>query len=69
MSWGRLLSAARTNFSAWWVALFPGLAIFVTVLVFNRLGEGISTLMEEFWAQILRLFRKTMLVIQLRPLE
>ena len=39
ITWGGLLQTARDNPYAWWVALFPGLAIFVTILIFNVLGE------------------------------
>lgn len=39
MSWGVLLGEARQNFSAWWLAVFPGLAIFIVILMFNTLGE------------------------------
>ena len=42
VTWGSMLSKARTNFSAWWLAIFPGLAIFVTVTIFNLIGEGLS---------------------------
>lgn len=42
MTWGKLLSMARTSPSAWWLAVFPGLAIFVTVTVFNLLGEALG---------------------------
>jgi peptide/nickel transport system permease protein len=42
VTWGTLLQAARTNFECWWLAIFPGLAIFFTVYTFNRLGELIS---------------------------
>ncbi|MEM9920459.1 MAG: ABC transporter permease, partial [Bacteroidota bacterium] len=31
LTWGRMLSLARSNFSAWWLAVFPGFAIFLTV--------------------------------------
>lgn len=37
--WGQLLAEARNNFQAWWLVLFPGLAIFFTVLSCNTLGE------------------------------
>jgi peptide/nickel transport system permease protein len=41
ISWGRLLSAGqRFLFSAWWLSLFPGIAIFVTVLAFNLLVDA-----------------------------
>ena len=46
MSWGRLLSSARSNFSAWWLAVLPGFAIFITIALFNRLGERISRTLE-----------------------
>lgn len=39
VTWGTLLMSARTDFSYWWLAIFPGLAIFLTVYTFNRLGE------------------------------
>ena len=42
VTWGTLLQAARTNFECWWLAIFPGLAVFFTVYTFNRLGELIS---------------------------
>jgi peptide/nickel transport system permease protein len=42
VTWGTLLQAARTNFECWWLAIFPGLAIFFTVYTFNRLGQLIS---------------------------
>lgn len=39
-SWGSLLAAARSNYEAWWLAIFPGLAIFLTVLSCNSIGEN-----------------------------
>ncbi len=41
VTWGTLLMAARqdSSMSYWWLAVFPGLAIFLTVYSFNRLGE------------------------------
>jgi len=42
-SWGRMLSDGREYLStAWWIATFPGLAIFVTVLGINLLGDGLN---------------------------
>jgi len=41
-SWGNILTEGRTYiFDAWWLTVFPGLAILVTVLSFNLLGEGL----------------------------
>ena len=40
--WGSLLAAGRDSMDrAWWVALFPGLAITATVMGFNLLGDGL----------------------------
>jgi peptide/nickel transport system permease protein len=46
-SWGRMLSDSR-NFmeSAPWTALFPGLAIMVTILGFNFLGDGLRDTLD-----------------------
>lgn len=46
VTWGRLLSEARSNFNAWWLAIFPGLAIFITVMTFNLLGERLSDVLD-----------------------
>jgi peptide/nickel transport system permease protein len=41
-SWGGMLSDAREFLDvAWWLALFPGLGIFITVTAYNILGEGL----------------------------
>ncbi|MBS3997302.1 MAG: ABC transporter permease [Hydrogenophaga sp.] len=43
MSWGYMVGAARTALrQAWWIAVFPGLAIALTVLALNLVGEGLS---------------------------
>jgi len=36
-----MLSYSRDDFSAWWMVVFPGLAIFIMVTVFNLIGEGL----------------------------
>lgn len=41
-SWGNILTEGRTYiFDAWWLTVFPGLAILIGVLSFNLVGEGI----------------------------
>lgn len=40
-SWGGLLNEVRGNVQAWWLAVFPGAAIFLTVTAFNVVGEGV----------------------------
>jgi peptide/nickel transport system permease protein len=39
VTWGSMLNSARSYFPAWWLALFPGLFIFLTVFSFYKLGE------------------------------
>jgi peptide/nickel transport system permease protein len=41
-SWGTLLNAARSNLQMWWLVVFPGAAIFLTVLTYNLIGEGLQ---------------------------
>ena len=41
--WGAMISQARDYvFAAWWMGMFPGLAIFLTVYLLNALGDGVS---------------------------
>jgi peptide/nickel transport system permease protein len=41
-SWGNILTMGKDNIEiAWWLSVFPGLAILVTVMSYNLLGEGI----------------------------
>lgn len=45
--WGLLISTSRTYFmNAWWYSTFPGIAIFLTVLVFNLIGDGIREVLD-----------------------
>ncbi len=47
-SWGSILSSADEHLRhAWWLALFPGLAIFLTVVASNLLGEGLRERLER----------------------
>lgn len=46
-SWGGMLSSAREQlFTAPWISIFPGLAIFVTVLGLNLLGDGLRDVLD-----------------------
>jgi len=46
VTWGSLLSQGREQHSAWWLVFFPGLAIFITVTVYNLIGEGLRDAMD-----------------------
>ncbi|MGA2314930.1 MAG: ABC transporter permease [Thermodesulfobacteriota bacterium] len=46
-SWGNILTEGRTYiFDAWWLTVFPGLAILITVLSFNLVGEGLRDALD-----------------------
>jgi len=46
-SWGNILTEGRTYiFDAWWLTVFPGLAILITVLSFNLFGEGLRDALD-----------------------
>ena len=45
--WGAMVSAARHQLrAAWWVSTFPGLAITMTVLIINVLGDGLRDVLD-----------------------
>jgi len=41
-SWGQLLRSGQANHQNWWLILFPGLGVFLTVLSYNLIGEGLQ---------------------------
>jgi peptide/nickel transport system permease protein len=46
-SWGNILTQAKDNIEvAWWLSLYPGLAIFLTVMGYNLLGEGLRDVFD-----------------------
>ena len=46
-SWGNIISTGRFYIdSAWWLTLFPGLAILITVLSFYLVGEGLQSILD-----------------------
>jgi len=48
VSWGGILSTAASLIDeAWWLALFPGLALFLTVAAYNLLAEGLRAVTTE----------------------
>lgn len=46
VTWGSLLNGCREQFSAWWLVVFPGLAIFLTVIIYSLLGEGLRDALD-----------------------
>ncbi|MCF8482463.1 MAG: ABC transporter permease [Rhodospirillum sp.] len=46
-SWGGMVSVGMQNWHFWWMSFYPGLAIFITVLAFNLLGDAIRDAMDR----------------------
>ena len=46
VTWGSILNEARSATFAWWLALFPGAAIFITVLSYYLVGEGLRDALD-----------------------
>ena len=46
VTWGSVLSDARGNISAWWLAVFPGIMIFISVLCYNLVGDGLRDALD-----------------------
>ncbi|MZI95961.1 ABC transporter permease subunit [Vibrio sp. CAIM 722] len=53
MSWGYIIGAGRTAIrQAWWITVFPGIAIMLTVLALNLIGEGLNDALNPRVARI-----------------
>lgn len=44
--WGAMISAGMTHMGAWWISLFPGLAIVSVALAFNLIGDGVRDMFD-----------------------
>ena len=42
VSWGSILNQSRQHFSSWWLALFPGLMIYLVIFLFNSIADKLS---------------------------
>jgi len=55
MSWGFMIGASRTVIrQAWWMSVFPGVAILLTVLAINLIGEGLNDILNPRIARKVR---------------
>lgn len=46
VSWGSILDGWLRGTGQWWLAVFPGLAIFLTVLCYNLIGDGLQEALD-----------------------
>jgi peptide/nickel transport system permease protein len=48
--WGAMVASGRAFLlDQWWYAIFPGLAIFLTVVSFNLLGDWLRDVLDPRW--------------------
>jgi peptide/nickel transport system permease protein len=52
--WGAMVSEGARNFDAWWIGVFPGLAILSVVLAFNFLGDTLRDALDPRTARAIR---------------
>ncbi len=58
-SWGNILSAAENYYQeAWWFVVFPAVALLITTLAFNLLGDGIRDAMDPRTERVFAAGRK-----------
>lgn len=52
-SWGNILTSGKDNITvAWWLSVYPGLAILLTVLSYNLVGEGLRDALDpRLWSE------------------
>ncbi|CAH1653982.1 Dipeptide transport system permease protein DppC [Hyphomicrobiales bacterium] len=46
-SWGYMVATGIQFYQSWWISFFPGLAIFITVLAFNFLGDAVRDALDS----------------------
>lgn len=57
--WAALIANVRLYWRAYtWMALYPGLAIFLSVVIFNLFGEGLRRFLDNSHANLSRLFNR-----------
>ena len=44
--WGAMIADGAKNFYHWWIAFGPGMAIFIVVVGFNFVGDGLRDLLD-----------------------
>ena len=46
VTWGSQLNQGRSNIEAWWVIIFPGIAIFLTITIYNTIAEAMRDALD-----------------------
>jgi len=45
-SWGEMLSESRDHLAAWWLLVFPGMSLFLSVVALNLVGEALRDALD-----------------------
>jgi peptide/nickel transport system permease protein len=45
-TWGQMLATSLSYLGSWWIGVFPGLAIFLAVMAFNFIGDGVRDALD-----------------------
>ena len=46
VTWGSLLNLGRLNLEAWWLIIYPGMAIFITITIYNMIAESLRDALD-----------------------
>ena len=46
VTWGSLLNLGRQNLEAWWLIIYPGMAIFITITIYNMIAEAMRDALD-----------------------
>tara|TARA_B100001758_G_scaffold7423_1_gene5736 strand:+ start:3592 stop:4917 length:1326 start_codon:yes stop_codon:yes gene_type:complete len=46
VTWGSLLNLGRQNLEAWWLIIYPGMAIFLTITIYNMIAESMRDALD-----------------------
>jgi peptide/nickel transport system permease protein len=64
--WSALIANVREYWRSYsWMALYPGLAVFLSIMTFNLFGEGLRRFLDDTHANLSRLFNRYTLVVVL----
>ena len=62
--WGALIANVRQYWRSYpWMALYPGLAVFLSIMTFNLFGEGLRRFLDDTYSNLSRLFNRYTLVV------
>jgi dephospho-CoA kinase len=62
--WAALIANVRQYWRSYpWMALYPGLAVFLSIMTFNLFGEGLRRFLDDSYSNLSRLFNRYTLIV------